>query len=66
MPRWNVSNAEPVAASLLCPRPAGEAVAVGAEEQGGRAGVTSLQEDRGHASLRDLLMEGRQIITFQA
>jgi hypothetical protein len=28
------------------------------------AGVTFLTEDHGHASLRDLLSEGRQIITF--
>lgn len=28
------------------------------------AGVAFLTEDRGHASLRDLLAEGRQIITF--
>jgi hypothetical protein len=28
------------------------------------AGVPMLTEDHGHASLRDLLLEGRQIITF--
>jgi predicted peroxiredoxin len=28
------------------------------------AGVTFLTEDHGHASLRDLLAEGRQIVTF--
>jgi hypothetical protein len=38
--------------------------AYGAAETLKAAGVTFLTEDHGHASLRDLLSEGRQIITF--
>jgi hypothetical protein len=40
------------------------AKAYGVADELKAAGVTFLTEDHGHASLRDLLGEGRQIVTF--
>lgn len=40
------------------------AKAYGVEEALMAAGVPMLKDHRGHASLRDLLLEGRQIVTF--